>query len=69
MFPRDCGGLSLLASSEIEADGLQLAFKGSIFIQLAVNGQLGWGLGQPDLVPDLVVGNPVHTRGVKPDDL
>ena len=59
----------MLGSFEIEADGVQLAFKESIFIQLAVNGQLGWGLGQPDLVPDLVVGNPVHSRGVEPDDL
>lgn len=48
MFPRDGGGLSMLGSFEIKADGVQLAFKGSIFIQTEVNGQLGWGLGQPD---------------------
>ena len=29
-----------------------------------VQGQVGWGSGQPDLMPDLVAGNAVHGRGV-----
>jgi len=29
-----------------------------------VQGQVGWGPGQSDLVLDLVVGNPAHGRGV-----
>ena len=33
-----------------------------------VQGQVGWGPGQSDLVPDLVVGNPVCSRGLEPDD-
>jgi len=28
-----------------------------------VQGQAGWGLGQPDLVPDSVAENPVQGRG------
>ena len=28
----------------------------------SVQGQVGWGPGQPDLVTDLVVGNPVQGR-------
>lgn len=32
-------------------------------------GPVGWGTGQPDLVPDLVVGNHTHGRRVELDDL
>ena len=31
--------------------------------------QVGWGPGQPDLVSDLVVGNPATARGLETDDL
>jgi len=34
-----------------------------------VRDQVGLGLGQPDLVLDLVVGNPLHSRGLELDDL
>ena len=34
-----------------------------------VQGQDGWGCGQPDLVPDLVVGNPASGGGLELDDL
>ena len=40
-----------------------------IFISALVQGQVGWDPGQPDLVPDLVVGNPAHGRRVELDDL
>ena len=29
-----------------------------------VQGQVGWGPGQPGLLPDLEVGGPVYDRGV-----
>ena len=32
-------------------------------------GQAGWGPVQPELVPDVVVGNPVHGRGLEQDGL
>ena len=34
-----------------------------------VQGQAGWGPGQPDLVPDLVVGNLPMAEGLELDDL
>ena len=34
-----------------------------------VQGQDGWGPGRPDLVPDLVVNNPAHGRGLELDGL
>lgn len=30
-----------------------------------IQGQVGWSLGQPDLVPDVAVGNPSHSRGLE----
>ena len=30
----------------------------------AVYDQVGWGTGQPELVLDLLVGSPAHSRGV-----
>jgi len=32
-------------------------------------GQVGWGSGQPDPVPDIVVGNPEQCWGLELDDL
>ena len=34
-----------------------------------VQGQVGWGPGQPDLVPDLVAGNPDLDKGLELGDL
>ena len=33
------------------------------------NGQVGWGPGQLDIVPYLVVGSPALIRGLELDDL
>ena len=33
-----------------------------------VQGQVGWGPGQPGLVPDLEVGGPAYDRGMELDD-
>jgi len=32
---------------------------------LGGQGHVGWGPGQPELVPDLVVGNPVGGTGLR----
>ena len=34
-----------------------------------VQGQVRWGPGQPDLVLDIAVGSPAHSRGYELDDL
>jgi len=34
-----------------------------------VQGRVGWGSGQPNPVPDIVVDNPVHGKGLELDDL
>lgn len=34
-----------------------------------IQGQVGWSLGQPELVPDLEAANPVHDRGLERSDL
>ena len=38
-------------------------------IPVGVQGQVGWGPGQPDLVIDLMVVIPVNGRGLELDDL
>lgn len=42
---------------------------GSCPIPEGAQGHVKWGLGQPDLVPDLMAGNPIHGRGLELDGL
>ena len=34
-----------------------------------VHSQVGWGPGQPVPMPNLMVGNPAHSRGLELDEL
>ena len=41
----------------------------SVVSQHSDHGRVGCGPGQPELVPDVVAGNPEHGRGLEQDDL